>query len=83
MTKYELTVSNVTDTQSEEDVKSGEIVCEYGVAAQDENGEEVFRMDNITPDKSSLNELVNICNRCDLSRLHIMDVIRDFVEMKS
>jgi len=74
-TRYEL-------TERREEFDEGE-VTEYGIAAFDEDGEEIYRFDGVTQDKQALAELVEACNRGKLSSVHIKDVLNDFVEMRS
>ncbi len=74
-TRYEL-------TQLREVFEEGE-VTEYGIAAFDEEGKEIYRLDGVTRDRAALKELVDACNRGKLSSVHIKDVLNDFVEMRS
>lgn len=74
-TRYEL-------TERRENYEEGE-VTEYGIAAFDEDGKEIYRLEGVTKDKSALAELVQACNRGKLSSVHIRDVLNDFVEMRS
>lgn len=54
-------------------------VTQYGIAGFDENGQEILRVDSITCDKASLEELIECCNKGKLSYLHIRDVVQDFI----
>lgn len=74
-THYEL-------TERREEFEEGE-VTEYSIAAFDEAGEQIYRLDGVTQDKQALSELVEACNRGRLSSVHIKDVLSDFVEMRS
>lgn len=74
-TRYEL-------TERLEKFEEGE-VTEYGIAAFDEGGTEIYRFDGVTQDRKALSELVEACNRGRLSSVHIKDVLSDFVEMRS
>lgn len=56
----------------------------YGIAVYD-NAEEdgtatiLEAVHDITSDKQSLSELVDLCNRLELSTIHLYDVIEDFL----
>lgn len=73
-TRFEL-ISSFEDT--EEGTKEV-----YGISAYDENGAEIFTMNDITCDGEALKELIDVCNRSGLSIVHIRDIINDFVELQ-
>ena len=56
----------------------------YGIAAYAESVEDgtatiVVSVHDITTDKQALDELVSLCNRLELSTVHLMDVVEDFL----
>ena len=56
----------------------------YGIAAyadSEENGTAtiVASIHDVTTDKRALNELVSLCNRLELSTIHLLDVVEDFL----
>ena len=56
----------------------------YGITAYAESEESdtatiVASVHDITADKQALIELVSICNRLELSTVHLMDMVEDFL----
>ncbi len=56
----------------------------YGIAAyadSEENGTAtiVASVHDVTADKQSLDELASLCNRLELSTIHLLDVVEDFL----
>ena len=56
----------------------------YGIAAYADAEEEgtatiVASVHDVTTDKQALDELVSLCNRLELSTVHLMDVVEDFL----
>ena len=56
----------------------------YGIAAYADTNVNhtttiVVAIHDITPDRHALAELVSLCNRLELSTLHLMDVVEDFL----
>lgn len=52
----------------------------YGIAAYTEDYPTcVARLRDITSDKNALDELVSLCNRLQLSPIHLHDVVEDFL----
>ena len=56
----------------------------YGIAAYadaDEDGTAtiVASVHDVTTDKQAIDELVSLCNRLDLSTVHLIDVVEDFL----
>ena len=56
----------------------------YGIAAYADAEEEgtatiVVSVHDVTTDKQALYELVSLCNRSELSTVHLMDVVEDFL----
>ena len=52
----------------------------YGIAAYAEGDPAcVARLHDITSDKNALTELVLLCNRLQLSPIHLYDVVEDFL----
>lgn len=56
----------------------------YGIAAyadvvEDGTATIVASVHDVTSDKQALCELVSICNRLELSSVHLMDVVEDFL----
>ena len=52
----------------------------YGIAAYAEDGQTcITKLHDITSDKTALAELVSLCNRLQLSPIHLHDVIEDFL----
>jgi hypothetical protein len=52
----------------------------YGIAAYDLSSDRVIaRIDDITCDKARLEHLVELCNRGELSLVHLYDVVEDFL----
>lgn len=51
----------------------------YGIDAADERGCLLKRVHDITCDRQALDDLVERCNRFDLSLCHLDDVIEDFL----
>lgn len=52
----------------------------YGIATYAEDGQTcITKLHDITSDKDALAELVDLCNRLQLSPIHLHDVIEDFL----
>ena len=56
----------------------------YGIAAyadseMDGTAAIVASVHDVTSDKQALGELVSLCNRLELSIVHLMDVVEDFL----
>ena len=56
----------------------------YGIAAYADSEEDgtatiVASIHDVTADKQSLSELVGLCNRLELSTIHLNDVVEDFL----
>lgn len=52
----------------------------YGIAAYAEDKQTcITKLHDITSDKKALAELVSLCNRLQLSPIHLHDVIEDFL----
>ena len=73
--RYELT---------EEQIKEDHERVSYGIAAYDEpEGSDppvlLSSIRDVTSDKAALAELVQICNREELSEIHLHDVVEDFL----
>ena len=52
----------------------------YGIAAYAKNTKTcVVRLHDITSDKDALTRLVLLCNRLQLSPIHLHDVVEDFL----
>ena len=52
----------------------------YGIAAYAEDKQTcIAKLHDITSDKNALAELVSLCNRLQLSPIHLHDVIEDFL----
>ena len=56
----------------------------YGIAAYADDVENgtatiVAFVHDVTTDKQALVELVSLCNRLELSTIHLMDVVEDFL----
>lgn len=56
----------------------------YGIAAymdSEENGTAtiVTSIHDVTTDKRALDKLVSLCNRLELSTIHLLDVVEDFL----
>lgn len=56
----------------------------YGIAAyadSEENGIAtiVASVHDVTTDKQALDELASLCNRLELSTIHLLDVVEDFL----
>ena len=52
----------------------------YGIAAYAEDGQTcITKLHDITSDKNALAELVSLCNRLQLSPIHLHDVVEDFL----
>ncbi len=57
----------------------------YGIAAYADSEEDgtataVATIHDITTDEKALSELVSLCNRLELSTVHLNDVVEDFLE---
>lgn len=75
---------NVTYGMTEEVYSLGaERRVSYGIAAyadaEDGTATIVASIHDVTADKQALSELVETCNRLELSLLHLDDVIEDFL----
>ncbi len=52
----------------------------YGIAAYAEDEPTcIAKLHDITSDKNALAELVSLCNRLQLSPIHLHDVVEDFL----
>ena len=53
----------------------------YGISAEDTSSRDlsIVCIQDITSDKSSLERLVDLCNRKNLSLIHLRDVVEDFL----
>ena len=53
----------------------------YGISAEDTSsrGLPIVCIQDITSDKNSLEHLVDLCNRKNLSLIHLNDVVEDFL----
>ena len=56
----------------------------YGIAAYADSAEDgtatiVASVHDVTADKQSLDELASLCNRLELSTIHLNDVVEDFL----
>ena len=52
----------------------------YGIAAYAEDKQTcITKLHDITSDQNALAELVSLCNRLQLSPIHLHDVIEDFL----
>lgn len=52
----------------------------YGIAAYAEDKQTcITKLQDITSDKDALSELIDLCNRLQLSPIHLQDVIEDFL----
>ena len=53
----------------------------YGISVQETSspGLPIVCIHDITSNKSSLEQLVNLCNRKNLSLIHLNDIIEDFL----
>lgn len=56
----------------------------YGIAAYADSEENstatiVASVHDVTADKQSLDELASLCNRLELSTIHLLDVVEDFL----
>ena len=51
----------------------------YGIAAYAEDKQTcITKLHDVTSDKDALSELIALCNRLQLSPIHLQDVIEDF-----
>lgn len=76
MTLLTTTRYEITETTGETEIGT---VTQYGIVGFDENEQEILRVDSITCDRASLEELIECCNKGKLSCLHIKDVVQDFI----
>ena len=78
-------MKNITYAVSEEKYVFGDKVrISYGIVAYsnaDKDGSKtiIASVHDVTSDKTSLTNLVNDCNRLELSCVHLRDVIEDFL----
>ncbi len=65
----------------EEHLHSNEIedYISFGLILKDENGKELNRISDISNDSSFVTELCRIFNMYQLSPIHLLDVIEDFL----
>ena len=76
---------NVTYAVAEEKYALGEEkrisygIVAYANAGQDGTTTIVASVRDITPDKKRLKKLVDDCNRLELSTVHLLDVVEDFL----
>ena len=54
-------------------------ISAYADAEKDGTATIVVSVHNVTSDKQALNELVSLCNRLELSSVHLMDIVEDFL----
>lgn len=64
------------ETRSVDDGKEYEA---YGVAAFDDNGELICAAPDITAVKEKAIELAKVCERLQLSQIHLMDIANDYI----
>ena len=78
-------MKNITYAVSEERYTFGnETRTSYGIVAysnanQDGSKTIVASVRDVTSDKTKLTELVNDCNRLELSTMHLSEVVEDFL----
>ena len=76
---------NVTYGVIEEIYSSGHSFrTSYGIAAyadstEDDTATIVASVHDVTTDKQALAELASLCNRLEISTIHLMDVVEDFL----
>ena len=76
---------NITYGVTEEIYSLGRSFCtSYGIAAYADSAEDgtatvVASVNDATADKQALSELVDRCNHLELSTVHLMDVVEDFL----
>ena len=52
----------------------------YGIAIKTrENGESLFSLEDITASSRDIEGFVALCNRLQLSRIHFLDAVDDFI----
>ena len=54
-------------------------IAAYADAEEDGTATIVASVHDVTTDKQALDELVSLCNRLELSTVHLMDVVEDFL----
>lgn len=78
-------MTNVTYAVIEEKYSSGDCSrTSYGITAcanfaEDGTATVVASVHDVTDDKQALSELVSLCNRLELSIVHLSDVVEDFL----
>ena len=76
---------NITYGVAEEIYSIGtDLRTSYGIAAYADSAEDgtatiVASIHDVTTDKQALDELVSLCNRLELSTVHLVDVVEDFL----
>ena len=55
-----------------------EFGTQYGIQCQ-ENGCPYLSVPAISPDRESIEKLASVCNECELSSNHFLDVVEDFL----
>lgn len=76
----DITYEMIEETYSFE----GNVRCSYGIAAYanadtDGTATIVASVHDITADRQALAELVSLCNRLEISLLHLDNIIEDFL----
>lgn len=54
-------------------------IAAYAYAEEDGTATIVASVHDVTSNKQALYELVSLCNRSELSTVHLMDVVEDFL----
>ena len=54
-------------------------IAAYADAEEDGTATIVASVHDVTSDKQALDELVSLCNRLELSTVHLMDIVEDFL----
>lgn len=54
-------------------------IAAYADAEEDGTATIVVSVHDVTTDKQALDDLVSLCNRLELSTVHLMDVVEDFL----
>jgi hypothetical protein len=66
---------------------SGRVDCEdqlsyttYGLCVKDSEGEIVLRYQDISTDKKTVEDFIDMCASCGASAVHIGDILEDYIK---
>ena len=73
---YEL-VKEIYEFEGDQRVSYG--IVAYSDSSEEASAKSMVSLHDITSDKQKLSELILLCNRLNLSTIHLRDVVEDFI----